>query len=74
MQLAARVLAASAWDLYHSPQTLDAARAELDRRRGERKYESLMQPGQKPALEYRNPARASNEKRNPNDERTPKSK
>jgi aminobenzoyl-glutamate utilization protein B len=64
MQLAARVLAASAWDLYHSPQTLEAARAELDRRRGDRKYESLMHPGQKPALEYRNPARANDENRN----------
>lgn len=55
MQLAARVLAASAWDLYHSPQTLAAAKAELQRRLGDRKYESLMLPGQKPALDYRNP-------------------
>jgi len=54
MNLAARVLAASAWDLYHSPQTLVAAKAELQRRLGDRKYESLMQPGQKPPLDYRN--------------------
>ncbi len=66
MQLAARVLAASAWDLYHSPQTLEAARAELERRRGDRKHETLMQPGQKPALEYRNPPKANDENRNPN--------
>lgn len=55
MQLAARVLAASAWDLFHSPATLTAAKTELHRRLGDRKYESLMQPGQKPPLEYRNP-------------------
>jgi aminobenzoyl-glutamate utilization protein B len=55
MQLAARVLAASAWDLYHSPETLAAARAEQRRRLGDSKYESLMRPGQKPALDYRNP-------------------
>ncbi len=58
MQLAARVLAASAWDLFHSPQTLAAAKAELTRRLGDRKYESLMQPGQKPQLDYRNPPKA----------------
>jgi aminobenzoyl-glutamate utilization protein B len=58
MQLAARVLAASAWDLYHSPETLVAAKAELQRRLGSHKYESLMLPGQKPALDYRNPPKA----------------
>lgn len=58
MNLAARVLAATAWDLYHSPQRLAAAKAELQRRRGDRKYESLMQPGQKPPLDYRNPPKA----------------
>jgi aminobenzoyl-glutamate utilization protein B len=58
MQLAARVLAASAWDLYHSPETLASARGELRRRLGDRKYESLMLPGQKPALDYRDPPKA----------------
>jgi aminobenzoyl-glutamate utilization protein B len=58
MQLAARVLAASAWDLFHSPQTLAAAKAELTRRLGDRKYESLMRPGQKPQLDYRNPPKS----------------
>ena len=58
MQLAARVLAASAWDFYHSPETLAAARAEFQRRLGDRKYESLMLPGQKPALDYRNPPKS----------------
>jgi aminobenzoyl-glutamate utilization protein B len=55
MHLAARVLAASAWDLYQSPETLVTARAELQRRMGNRKYESLMRPGQQPALDYRKP-------------------
>jgi aminobenzoyl-glutamate utilization protein B len=55
MQLAARVLAASAWDLYHAPATIATAKAELARKLGDRKYESLMLPGQKPALDYRNP-------------------
>lgn len=55
MQLAARTLAASAWDLYQNPQTLAAAKAELARRLGQQKYEPLILPGQKPPLEYRNP-------------------
>ncbi|MBI3861877.1 MAG: amidohydrolase [Planctomycetia bacterium] len=67
MQLAARVVAASAWDLFHSPQTLSAAKAELARRLGERKYESLMQPGQKPPLDYRNPPKS----RSPTEETAP---
>ncbi|MBS0266231.1 MAG: amidohydrolase [Planctomycetes bacterium] len=58
MQLAARVLAASAWDLFHAPETLATAKAELVRRRGDRKYESLMHAGQKPQLDYRNPPKA----------------
>jgi aminobenzoyl-glutamate utilization protein B len=58
MHLASRVLAASAWDLLHSPETLAAAKAELTRRRGDRKYESLMRDGQKPQLDYRNPPKA----------------
>lgn len=55
MNLAARVLAASAWDLFQAPETIAAAKSEHDRRLGEEKYESLMLPGQKPPLEYRNP-------------------
>ena len=58
MHLVARVLAATAWDLFQSPQTLVAAKAELQRRLGNRKYESLMQPGQKPSLDYRNPPKS----------------
>ena len=55
MNLAAKVIAATAWDLFQSPQTLAAAKAELNRRHGIEKYKSLMQPGQKPPLDYRRP-------------------
>jgi aminobenzoyl-glutamate utilization protein B len=55
MHLAAQVLAASAWDLYSHPETLVAAKAELKRRLGNQKYDSLMRPGQKAPLDYRNP-------------------
>jgi len=58
MNLAAHVLAATAWDLYHSPETLAAAKKELARRLGEEKYQSLMEPGQKPPLDYRKPPQA----------------
>lgn len=57
MNLAARVLAASAWDLFTSPATLQVANEEHAERVGEREYRSLMQPGQKPPLDYRNPTR-----------------
>jgi aminobenzoyl-glutamate utilization protein B len=56
MLLAARVLAASAWDLYNSPETIATARAEHERRLGQEKYQTLMQPDQKPPLDYRKPA------------------
>lgn len=57
MNLAARVLAASAWDLFSSPGILREAQKEHARRVGEREYRSLMIPGQKPPLDYRKPAR-----------------
>ncbi|GIS59681.1 MAG: hypothetical protein CM1200mP2_19060 [Planctomycetaceae bacterium] len=53
MQLAARVLAATAWDLYSNPDQLAAARTEHRRRIGQEPYRTLMQPGQKPPLDYR---------------------
>jgi aminobenzoyl-glutamate utilization protein B len=55
MNLAARVLAATAWDIYQNPKLLQTAKAELQKRVGEEKYESLLAPGQKPPLNYRNP-------------------
>ena len=54
MTLAARVLAATAWDLFINPDLLAAARKEFDERRGETPYTSLMEEGQKPPLDYRN--------------------
>jgi aminobenzoyl-glutamate utilization protein B len=53
MLLAARVLAASAWDLFQSPEVLRAARDEHRRRLAGRPYRSLLAPGQKPPLDYR---------------------
>ena len=53
MQLAARVLAASAWDLFSDSQLLSAAQAEHRRRIGQEAYRTLMQAGQKPPLDYR---------------------
>lgn len=55
MNLAAKVLAASAWDLYQNPALIEAARAEHRDRIAGAEYRSLMQPGQKPPLNYRNP-------------------
>jgi aminobenzoyl-glutamate utilization protein B len=55
LNIAARTLAATAWDLYAEPAIIRAAQEELDSRIGERKYRSLMQPGQKPPLDYRKP-------------------
>jgi aminobenzoyl-glutamate utilization protein B len=54
MVLAARTLAATAWDLFHSPRVLETAKAEHRRRLGGRSYKSLLGPEQKPPLDYRN--------------------
>jgi hypothetical protein len=55
MNLASRVIAATAWDLYRSPEILAAAKSELQQRLGSQPYKSLMVPGQKPPLNYRKP-------------------
>jgi aminobenzoyl-glutamate utilization protein B len=57
MQLSARVLASSAWDLFHGPELLKAAQAEHQSRLAGRKYTPLLEPGQKPPLDYRDPPR-----------------
>lgn len=59
MNLAARVLSATAWDLFTEPNLIATAKAEQLQRIGDRPYRSLMQPGQKPPLDYRNPPRKS---------------
>jgi aminobenzoyl-glutamate utilization protein B len=58
LHLAARTLATSAVDLFRSPDVLLQAAEEFRKRRGNTEYESLMQPGQKPPLDYRNPPRS----------------
>jgi aminobenzoyl-glutamate utilization protein B len=55
MELAAHVLAATAWDLAHDPDTLSRARDELKRRTEYYRYDAMLEPGQKPPLDYRNP-------------------
>ena len=55
MNLAARVLAATAWELFENPEILEQARRELQERTRRNRYRSLLQSGQKPPLDYRNP-------------------
>jgi aminobenzoyl-glutamate utilization protein B len=57
MMLAAKTLAATAWDLYRDPETLAAARRELEERVGPRGYVPMLEEGQQPPLDYRNPPR-----------------
>lgn len=54
MQLAARTMAATAFDLFQQPGTLTAAKTEYTKRLNGRKYEPLLLPNQKPPLDYRN--------------------
>ena len=54
MHLAAKVLAATAIDMFRSPELLQQAKEEFQKRLGDQKYESLMQPNQKPPLDYGN--------------------
>ena len=53
MLLAAKVLAATAYDLYTNPEAIAAAKDEHARRVGKDGYQSLLVPGQKPPLDYR---------------------
>lgn len=55
MLLAAEVLAATAWDLMLRPDVIKAAQAEFKSRTTREKYKSLMEEGQQPPLDYRNP-------------------
>jgi aminobenzoyl-glutamate utilization protein B len=57
MILAARTLAASACDLFADPKILERARTEHQKRLDGRKYRPLLEAGQQPPLEYRNPPR-----------------
>ena len=55
MQLAAKVLAATAWDLFHDPKLVAGAQAEFRIRMQGKTYDSLLLPNQPPPLDYRNP-------------------
>jgi aminobenzoyl-glutamate utilization protein B len=57
MVLAAKTLAASAWDLYHDPQLIVDAKAEFKKRIGDRKYVPILEKDQPPPLDYRLPAK-----------------
>jgi aminobenzoyl-glutamate utilization protein B len=57
MLLAAKVLAATARDLYTRPDRLAAAKAEFARKLEGRKYEPLLAGDQQPPLDYRDPPR-----------------
>lgn len=53
MLLAAKVLAATAYDLYERPETIAAAKDELRGRLNKHAYKSLLEDKQKPPLDYR---------------------
>ena len=59
MNLAARVLAVTGYDLLTNPKLIEQAKAEHRRRLGDRTYAPLMKPGQKPPLDYRDPPEES---------------
>jgi aminobenzoyl-glutamate utilization protein B len=54
MNLAARTLAATAFDLFTTPQLIVDAKAEHSRRLEGRKYAPLLEKDQPPPLDYRN--------------------
>ncbi len=61
MNLAARTLAASAWDLFTDPQLLADAKAEHASRLAGRKYTAMLEKDQPPPLDYRNASRRGSE-------------
>jgi aminobenzoyl-glutamate utilization protein B len=57
MVLAAKVLAATAQDLFTEPALIEAAKADFTKRTGGVEYESKIPMNQKPPLDYRNVSR-----------------
>jgi aminobenzoyl-glutamate utilization protein B len=55
MQLAAKTLAASAWDLFQDPKLIVAAKEELQRKLEGKPYKPLLEKEQKPPFDYRDP-------------------
>jgi aminobenzoyl-glutamate utilization protein B len=60
MLLAAKILAATAYDLVTMPDVVAAAKEEHARRVGKPGYRSLLEPAQKPPLDYRRAPVAQN--------------
>ena len=56
MHLAAKVLAATAWDLFENPELLSDAQFEQSNRLSLTPYQPLIRPDQAPPLDYRKPA------------------
>ncbi|MFO0850495.1 MAG: amidohydrolase [Gemmataceae bacterium] len=59
MQLAAKTLAATAWDLFTDPATVAAAKTEFAQRKAGREYRPMLDKDQPPPLDYRLPASAA---------------
>jgi aminobenzoyl-glutamate utilization protein B len=55
MLLAAKVLAASAWDFYSDPKLIAEAKVEFTRRLDGRVYKAMLEKDQPPPLDYRLP-------------------
>lgn len=58
MTLAARTMAATAFDLFADPELVKAAKAEHTRRLDGKKYAPLLEKDQPPPLDYRNPGKS----------------
>jgi aminobenzoyl-glutamate utilization protein B len=59
MLLAAKALAATAFDLFHEAQTLVEARRELEKSLRSNPYVPMLEPGQSPPLDYRKPPKTN---------------
>ena len=55
MNLAAQVLAATAWDLYADPKLIAGREGRVHAATGGRKYEPMLEKDQPPPLDYRLP-------------------
>ena len=65
MNLAARTLAATAYDLFTDPKLLKAAKAEHAKRLDGRKYAAMLEKDQPPPLDYRNAGKARTKRIHP---------
>jgi len=59
MNLAARTLAATAWDLFADPQLVKDAKAEHTKRLAGKKYTAMLEKDQPPPLDYRTPGKST---------------